>query len=392
MSKNSKNEVRILTSRESLDAMVSRRKFMGGVAGSAALVGIGGLLAACSSGSSTESSGGGGSSTSGSTLQVFGFAEYIAPDNIEAFASSNGVTVNLTVFDSNEEALAKIDSTNGPTGYDLIVLTGVYIPTFVAKGYLSELDTTRLKNFSKLDPQYLGLPWDPDNKHSVPKSWGTTGVVYDTSVITEPIETWNDFLRIIQTDGVSGKVSMLDSPRDLIGPVCWANSIDWTTTDPDDLARVRDIMVNEVAPHLKAFDSFPGVAVAAGDYAIAHTWSGDARFGMLESDALAWSLPGPMSDLWIDSWCLSSEATNVDAAYEWMDFLFTVEAATREVDYTGYDSGLFGLREQLPDSVLFKDVIYFDPSQADMLEPGEVNSAQGEIQSIYDAVKAAAAQ
>jgi len=393
MTKPIDNEIRVLTSRETLASIVSRRRFLGGMAGGVALAGLGGsLLSACSSGGTSTDTGQSGGSIDGSTLQVFGFAEYLAPGNIDAFAASKGVTVKLDVFDSNEEALAKIDSANGPTGYDLIVITGVYIPTFVAKGYLAEFDTSRLTNFSKVDGQYLGLPWYADNKYSVPKSWGATGVVYDTTVITEPTETWNDFLRIIQTDGVSGKVSMLDSPRDLIAPVCWANDIEWTTTDPAELDRIRGIMIDEVAPHLKAFDSFPGVAVAAGEYAIAHTWSGDARFGMLESDDLAWALPGPVNELWIDSWCISSKAQNVDAAYAWIDFLYTFEAATLEVDFTGYDSGLTGLREQLPDTVRFQEVVYFDEDRAESLQPGEVNEAQDTIQSIYDAVKAAAAQ
>ena len=152
------------------------------------------MLAACGgddSGGSAGGTGGGGSGGGGNhKLNLFTWAEYHSQDNSTSFGN-----VTVTVYNSNEEAIAKLQASKGTSGFDVIIPTGAYIPQMAADDLIDHRSTRRSStNVGNLDPIYLKQTWDPDNKYTVPKDWGSTGWIYDNSVITTPLETWNDFL------------------------------------------------------------------------------------------------------------------------------------------------------------------------------------------------------
>ena len=76
-------------------------------------------------------------------------------------------------------------------------------------------------------------------------------------------------------------MSMLDAPAYQTGMYFWANGIDWNTENEEDLDKAEDFMVNEFAPHIKAFDSYPGIDLTQGNYALSQVWNGDARQGLI---------------------------------------------------------------------------------------------------------------
>ncbi len=214
--------------------------------------------------------------------------------------------MTVTVFNSNEEAIAKLEASGGTSGFDLIIPTGVYIPQMAADGLIDTLDTSKLANFGNIDPIYLGQTWDPDNTYSVPKDWGSTGWIYDNTVITEPLETWSDFLAAAEGPA-SGQVSVLDTAPNVTGLYFWANGIDWTTTDPKDLDACEDYIVNTLASHLKAFDSYPGINLTSGNYILSNIWNGDARQGLQavdDPDKYTWALGAPTTELWMDNYVI----------------------------------------------------------------------------------------
>ena len=167
--------------------LTRRRLLSMGAAGLAGLVVAPGVLAACGgddSGSSAGGTGGGGSGGGGNhTLNLFTWAEYHSQELLDKFGK-----VSVTVYNSNEEAIAKLQASGGTSGFDLIMPTGVYIPQMAADNLIQKLDKTRLTNFGNVDPIYLGQTWDPDNQYTMPKDWGSTGWIYDNTVITTPLE------------------------------------------------------------------------------------------------------------------------------------------------------------------------------------------------------------
>lgn len=360
----------------------TRRSVLQSGLASAALLGVGSVLSACGE----DDSEGLGAVTIPpieGELRIFSFQDYTSPRNVEIFSRASGVDVQIDTFKSNEALIERLDA-GAAADYDVIVASGVYVPTLLTKGHLAAMDTTRLTRFDAYDPKYLNQPWDLGNAYSVPKAWGTTGFIYDTTVVERTMTSWADLFEIAKAPSVSGRISMLDSPRDLIAPAAWANGISWATTVPEELDRIEQILVEDLAPHVDRLESFAPDALADG-IVLAHAWNGDARAAMLDDpDRYAWVIPEPLSDLWIDSWCISSKARNVDAAYAWIDYVLSTDAAIRDITLTGFDSGLDRMRVQLEGRTELLEVIYSDASQDGMLEPGVVNEAQPRIQQIYD--------
>ena len=379
---------------------VSRRLFLQG--GAVALFSGSVLLAACGSDPETEfQEAGATGATAGvpteleDQLNFYHWAEYDDPKLFKQFTNDNGPTTKIDIFASNEEMIAKLNAAQGTSGYDIVVPTGVYIPQMVKLGLLAELDLAKIPNFSNLEAQYTNQPWDPNNAHSVCKDWGSTGYMWDTSVVPGDIETWNDFIAAAQGPA-SGSTSVLDTPGNLAGIYFWANGINWTTEDPADLDACQQFTVNELAPHVKAFDSYPGIALTQGNYTLSQVWNGDARQGFIdvqdkEPDRYKWALGAPKTELWMDNWCILAEAKNVNAAYAWINFILDPAISLKDLQFHGYNPGIKGVQESAEEAGLpFLDMVFFDEAQVATMEAGAVNSATERLVQIWDEAKAEA--
>jgi spermidine/putrescine transport system substrate-binding protein len=382
--------VKILASRETAQR-ITRRHFL---AGSAVAMFSGSvLLAAC--GEEAQPGGNGTTSPGGEIedrLNFFHWAAYDDPEVFKDFEKEFGATTKIDIYASNEEAIAKLEAASGTTGYDIVVPTGVYIPQMVALDLLEKINLDLIPNFQNVDEIYRDQPWDPGNEHSVCKDWGSTGWIYDKTKVSATLETWNDFLAVAQGEA-SGQTSVLDTPGNLTGIYFWANDIPWTTTDEAELQACEDYIVNELAPHIKAYDSYPGIALTEGKYALSHAWNGDARQGLLstdEPDRYVWGLGAPVTELWMDNWCIVKGAQNPNAAHAWINYICDPEVSLKDLAYHGYNTGIIGVQERAEEEGLeFLDMVFFSDEEVATMDPGAVNEAQGRIVEIWNKAKAA---
>jgi spermidine/putrescine transport system substrate-binding protein len=377
-----------------LNGMLTRRGFLGAAGlGAASLA----FLAACGGDNSSSSSAGTAATTAASsassgnpaasTFNLYTWAEYDDPDLMKSFG-----TITIDVYNSNEEAVAKLEAAKGTSGYDMVVPTGAYIAQLVSKDLIQELDLSRIPNIANLDAAYTNQPFDPGNKHSVCKDFGSTGWIYDNTVITTPITSWSDFIKAAQNEA-SGQTSILDTAPDLCGIYFWANGINWNTEDTKQLDACEEVIVNQLAPHIKAFNSYPGIDLAQGNYVLSQVFNGDARQGLLSvdnPDRYTWAFGAPRSELWMDNWCILTGAKNVDAAYNFINFILAPENSATDIAFHGYDTGITGVRDLLPKDTKFLDMVFMTPELLKTLEGGEVNSAQDRQVAILDKAKAKA--
>jgi spermidine/putrescine transport system substrate-binding protein len=387
-----------------LGTELSRRQLFG-IAGSAALAAF---LASCgddddddaSPASSVAAATGGatedtpapsGGNSGANSFNLFTWAAYDDEAVMEEFGN-----IEITIFNSMEEAIQKLVAAGGNSGYDMICPTGVYIPQMVGEDLLEPLDLSRITNFKNLDPAYTNQPWDPGNKYSICKDWGSLGWIYDKAIVGREINTWADFIDVAMNEA-SGNVSVLDSATELCGTYFWANGIDWTTTDPAQLAACEDFMVNQFATHIKAFDSYPGINLTQGNYALSQAWNGDARQGLLSIQAAGgdpadygWAAVGaPETQLWMDNWSILKGAANLDAAYNFMNYILEPEISAREVAYHGYNTAVLGSRELLPPDSQFLEMVYFTDEEVSRMRAGALDNQEAVV-DIYNKVKAAA--
>jgi spermidine/putrescine transport system substrate-binding protein len=378
--------LRILAPR-AVGQTLTRRGFLGAL-------GAGALLAACGrEDDAIEYTG-----TRGATgpledrLNLYTWAEYQDPANERLFARSHGPRVSIDVFDSNEAMLAKLELAGGTAGYDICVPSGVYLPQMVSRGLLLEIDPSRIPNLANVDPALRDQPWDPGNRYSVVKNWGSTGYVYDRRAIAEELHGWADFFRAAALPQVSGRVSVVASAADLAGMVFWRDGIDWRTERQEDLDHAERALLAELAPHIRAFDSYPVAGMLDGSFVLSQAWNGDARsIVVADPERYRWVLGAPATELWIDHWCILSTARSPEAAHAWINFMLDPEVSAREVEYHGYNTGVRGTEQLLPDDVEAREMIYFTPEERQRMVPGEVNAAQERLVSIYGRVRSRAA-
>jgi spermidine/putrescine transport system substrate-binding protein len=383
--------VKVLASRATAER-ITRRHFLAGSA--VAMFSSSVLLAAC--GEDNPAPGGGGSPSAGGEIEdrlnFFHWAEYDDPEVFKDFEKEFGVTTKIDIYASNEEAIAKLTAASGTTGYDLVIPTGVFIPQMVELDLLEEINLDLIPNFENVDEIYRDQPWDPGNKHSVPKDWGSTGWIYDKTKVSATIETWNDFIAVTQGEA-SGQTSVLDTPGNLAGIYFWANGINWATTDAAELDACEEFTVNELAPHIKAYDSYPGIALTEGKYALSHAWNGDARQGLLstdEPDRYVWGLGAPVTELWMDNWCIVKDAPDPNAAHAWINFICDPKVSLKDLAYHGYNTGIVGVQEEAEAAGLeYLDMVFFSDEDVATMDPGAVNEAQQRLVDIYNKAKAA---
>ncbi len=386
--------IRILASRTGSQAITSeltRRGFLAVATGAGATA----FLAACSGPSTSEAPAATGGELEDS-LAIYTWGDYDAPETLSGFADAEGPQVTLDSYSSNEEMIARLVAANGTSGFDIIVPTGVFIPQLIEQGLIQELNLDLIPNLANLDPAFAGQDWDPENAYSICKDWGTTGFVFDSTVITRDLQTWEDFLDAAQNEA-SGRTSLLDAPENITGLYFWANGIPWTTTEAADLDAAEDFLVNTLAQHVSAFDSYPGSgAMQQGTQVLMQCWNGDARLGILESedpDRWQWRLGAPDTELWMDNWCIPVGAPHPEAAHAFIDYVLDPVVSLQELDYIGYHTGVAGIEEAATEQGLERtDIVFFTEEQLATMHNGEVNDAQPRGVEIWNAMKAAAGQ
>lgn len=337
---------------------------------------------------------------SSGTLNMFTWGDYNDPGIVGKQAEDAlGVTLTVDYYASNEDLITKLSASGGKSGFDVVVPTGPYIPQMIEKGLLQKFDKSKLPNIVNVDPLYLGQAWDTSNDYSVCKDWGSTGWIYDKTVVTTSPKTWADFIKVCQTEA-SGNCSVLDSAPNVIGMYAWANGLDWNTEDKGELDAAEKFLVDDFAKHIKAFDSYPSTKIAEGAYALSMVWNGDARQAYTRiADAggkpenWVWTLGGPQTELWMDNYCIASNSPNADAAHAWINWLLVPEISVQDVAYHGYNSGMRdigGLIKQYQPKLEKADMIFFSDEQVKTMRIGKVNSSQNRQVEIVNNMKAKA--
>ena len=161
-------------------AMPSRRLFLGGLG----LAGLTGLAGCGQTGKMADSPKPDGKLED--KLNLYSWGDYDDPANVKGFSQSSGVRVQVDSYGSNDELVAKLAGTRGTSGYDVVVPTGSRIPLMVEHGLIQPLDLDRIPNFANMDSNFIDQQFDPGNKYSICKAWGTTGYIRPDGHQTRP--------------------------------------------------------------------------------------------------------------------------------------------------------------------------------------------------------------
>src|SRR5688572_14681476 len=280
------------------------------------------FLAACGGSTSSEEDeseqAAGGTTTQGGPRKITGqlfyynWADYVNPKTYPAFEKATGAKVKKDFYASNEDLQAKLQG--GARGYDLIVPTGYMVQILAEAGKLQELDWSQLPTVTaNLDPKFKGLPFDPDDKYSVPKDWGTTGFMYRTDLVKERPTTWREFFDLAKGP-YSKKVTVLDGIPEVVGSTLVMLGYSYNSDDEAELEEAKQELL-ELKPHLLAITSTQYKQMLIdGKAVMALGWNGDGAAVAAKKPA-EYIVAEEGGEFWVDSYAIPVGAKNPDAAH-----------------------------------------------------------------------------
>ena len=344
---------------------ISRRDFL-------KVTGVGlaaAVLAACAP-KATEAPAPGGDL--GDRLELTTWPSYHNQANLDAFTAATGVAVNLNVFGSNEEMLAKLQA--GGTGWDVFVPTNYTIPTYVKLGLIEPLDLSRIPSFdaASYEPRFLEpskVPGDP-NLYAIPKDWGTTGYMVRTSKVDDQMTTWKDFFDLTMTK-YSGKTTIHDYQLTSIGNALKYFGYSFNSVDEKELKDAEKLLL-DVKPHLFGITSDYQPPVRNGDAYIAMAWTGDALQVKRDLPDTEYVLGREGGEIWEDNWAIVKSSERKDAAYAFLNFMIDPPVAAKETEFHGYPQVDQRATALLSDEMKSNTIMY---PAADLLTPLEFGAA-----------------
>ena len=290
------------------------------------------------------------------TLSLCTWPNYHNQANLDQFTKDTGVPIQVTIFGSNEEMLAKLQA--GGTGWDVFVPTNYTISTYVKLGLIDPLDLSKLPNFDPKtnDPRFTGEGTVDGMVYAVPKDWGTTGYAINTKNVKQDMTTWKQFWDLAQTE-YSGKVTVHDYQLTTIGNALKYHGHSFNSVDPKELAEAEKLLL-QVKPHLFAITSDYQPAMRNGDAVMAVCWTGDAAQMNRDMPEIKYVIAKEGGEIWTDFFAIPKEAPNKDAAYAFIDFLETPAVNAKEVETHGYPSTDSRVTPLLPDSIKNNPILY----------------------------------
>lgn len=281
----------------------------------------------------------------GQTLHVYNWGEYTGENIISGFEELTGAKVIMDNFDSNEQMYIKV--ANGDA-YDVLVPSDYMIQRMMQEDMLQKLEPeTRKECLSELMEAIKGLPYDPKNEYSIPYFWGTVGIVYDkTKVSEEDLENegWNIFL----DQKYKGDIYLYDSERDSFMMALKALGYSMNTTSADELNVAFNWLVQCVQtmdPEIVTDEIIDNMAQARK--ALGLIYSGDAAYVMSENENMGFYMPTSGTNLWSDAMVIPKNAKNPKLANEFIRYITSYDAAMDNSSYVGYTSPNKEVTEEL---------------------------------------------
>ncbi len=277
----------------------------------------------------------------GLSINVYNWGEYISNGADEGtldvnaeFEKLTGIKVNYTNYATNEELYAKLKG--GAASYDVIIPSDYMISKMIGEGMVQKLDMDNIPNFRYIMDDFRNLAYDPENEYSIPYTWGTVGIIYDTTMIDIPEEEidWD----ILWNEDYADQILMFDNPRDAFAIAEILCGYSLNTEDKNELEQAafklrqqKRILQGYVMDEV--FDK-----MGAGDALIAPYYAGDALTILADNEDLGFVVPKSGTNLFIDAMCIPTCSRNKEAAEMYINFMCEPDIAFANIDYICYST------------------------------------------------------
>lgn len=267
-------------------------------------------------------------------VNVFNWEDYISEDALKMFEEETGIKVNYMRFTTNEDMMVQVRTSTG--AFDVVFPSDYTVERMIAEDLLEPINFDNVPN-AQHTAQWLQNPsYDPQNQYSVPYMWGTVGILYDTTRVNGPIDSWS----VLFGEEYKGEVFMLDSIRDTMGLALKYLGYSMNTRDPAALQAATDLLIKQKQDGIvKAYQvDETKDKMIAGEAILGVVWSGDAQYAINLNENLAYAVPKEGSNVWVDAMVIPKTARNKENAEKFIDFMSRPDIAQMNCEYIEYSS------------------------------------------------------
>lgn len=268
----------------------------------------------------------------GRSINVYNWGDYIDEEVLALFEEETGIRVNYDTYASNEAMYTKLKS--GGASYDIAIPSDYMIEKMIREGMLEKIDWGNVPNAKNTHNRFRSLSYDPADEYSVPYMWGTLGILYNTALVDEPVESWN----ILWTPAYEDRIFMYNSQRDSLAVSLLRLGYSINTQNIDELnAAVRELILQKPLVRAYAGDSIKD-SMVGNEGALAVVYSGDAMYAIEDNSDLDYIVPIEGSNVFYDAIVIPKGAKNKADAEKFIDFLCRPDIAAMNTEYIGYST------------------------------------------------------
>ncbi|MDD7593219.1 MAG: ABC transporter substrate-binding protein [Peptoniphilaceae bacterium] len=314
-------------------------------------------------------------SSAQNVVNVYNWGEYIDPELVDRFEQETGIDVIYSNYATNEDMYVKLK--NGGATYDVVVPSEYMLQRMIQEDMVLPIDFGNIPNMENVDAAFQHMAYDPEQKYSVPYFWGTVGILYNKTMVDDPVESWD----ILWNPKYARQIIMLDSSRDslMVGLARQGYSVN--TQNLEELTAARDDLIRQY-PLVYAYlvDETRDLMIN-GENAMAIMYSGDAYAAMSENEDLDYVVPPEGGNLWFDVFAIPKGAKHKENAEKFINFMLQSDVMAQNAEWVGYSLPSQVGRELLPDEMKNSPVAYPDPA---VYAKAEVFTYLGDFVEVYD--------
>lgn len=312
-------------------------------------------------------------------LIVYNWGDYVDPKTIELFEEETGISVTYEEYETNEIMYPKILS--GAIAYDLVCPSDYMIQRMIENDLLAKLNLDNIPNIKNMDSIYMeqSRSFDPDNAYSVPYCVGTVGILYNKTMVHEPVDSWD----ILWDSKYADSILMQDSVRDAFAVALKRRGYSLNSSKVDQLIQAKDDLIAQ-KPLVQAYvvdqvrDKMIGNEAALGVI-----YSGEAGYTKRENPNLEYVIPKEGSNVWIDSWVIPKNAKNKENAEKFMNFMCRPDIALMNFEYLTYATPNKAARALIKDEETRNSKILF-PNAEDLTNCETFQFLGDDVDSYYN--------
>ncbi|MDO4306574.1 MAG: extracellular solute-binding protein [Eubacteriales bacterium] len=286
---------------------------------------------------------------------VYNWGEYIDPEVITLFEEETGIDVVYEEFETNEILYPKVSS--GAIAYDVVCPSDYMIQRMLENDLLAEINFDNIPNVKYIGKEYMeqSRQFDPENKYSIPYCWGTVGILYNKTMVDEPVDSWG----ILWDEKYKDSILMQDSVRDAFAVALRYLGYSLNSTDLDELNEAMELLV-EQKPLVQAYviDQVRDKMIG-NEAAIGVIYSGEAIYTQWENPDLEYVIPKEGTNIWIDSWVIPKNAEHKENAEKFLNFLCRPDIALMNFEYITYSTPNVAAQEMIEDETIRNSEVAF---------------------------------